>query len=130
MKFWSQNLGLWSTWVNLIFSILTNCNFLFFRWFFSLSIKGQEISKGDFRFSPYYKNNEILYIFLPPPLNVVKSKHFSFFLNSPNSVHNEPLFFDFTTFKRLGQKSIQNFVGFFGVWSGENPKFVLRFTDL
>ena len=24
-----QNLGLWSTWVNLIFSILTNCNFAF-----------------------------------------------------------------------------------------------------
>ena len=25
----SQHLGLWSTWVNLIFSILTNCNFAF-----------------------------------------------------------------------------------------------------
>ena len=76
----------WSTWVNLIFSILTNCNFAFAFDFFSqkdtLALKVKKYQKEILDSLNTPKNNEILYIFLPLSIKVINSKNkdFSFFL--------------------------------------------------
>ena len=80
-------------------------------------LKVSKSRKQNTKLSHTPKTNKILYILLPQPLKVVELKKIKalYCVEQPlitNSNHQVLLFLVSTTFQRLGQTNVQNFVGF------------------